>query len=108
MDTDTLLYIWQAADWPHWRYDLNALAVPLAEVSRAQGMLLGRLADVGMDWRDSTSLAALTEEVLHTSAIEGELLNVMSVRSSLAQRLGVDIGALPRQTGKWKAWWNWC
>ncbi len=47
MDTDTLLYIWQAADWPHWRYDLNALAVPLAEVSRAQGMLLGRLADVG-------------------------------------------------------------
>jgi Fic family protein len=95
MYTDTPLYIWQAADWPHWRYDLNALAAPLAEVSHAQGVLLGRLADVGMDWRERASLAALTDEVLHTSAIEGELLNVMSVRSSLARRLGVDIGAQP-------------
>ena len=70
MYTDTPLYIWQAADWPHWRYDLNALAAPLAEVSHAQGVLLGRLADVGMDWRERASLAALTDEVLHTSAIE--------------------------------------
>ena len=74
MYTNTPLYIWQAADWPHWRYDLNALAAPLAEVSHAQGVLLGRLADVGMDWRERASLAALTDEVLHTSAIEGELL----------------------------------
>jgi len=40
-------YIWQADDWPRWRYDVSALAGPLTEVSRAQGLLLGRLADVG-------------------------------------------------------------
>ena len=87
-------YIWQAEDWPDWRYDLPALVGPLAEVSRAQGALLGRLADVGLSLRDQASLAALTEDVVKTSEIEGELLDVESVRSSIARRLGVDIGAV--------------
>ncbi|MCC5793478.1 MAG: Fic family protein [Chromatiales bacterium] len=87
-------YIWQAGDWPNWRFDLATLAGPMAEVSRAQGLLLGRLADVGMALRDQASLAALTEDVVKTSEIEGEQLNVKSVRSSIARRLGVDIGAL--------------
>lgn len=86
--------IWQASDWPSWRYDLAALAQSLAEVSRAQGLLMGRLADVGMALRDQASLSALTEDVIKTSEIEGEQLNVESVRSSIARRLGVDIGAL--------------
>ncbi len=88
------LYIWQAPDWPRWRYDLAALAEPMAQVSRAQGLLLGRLADVGLGLRDEASLAALTDDVLKTSEIEGEQLNVASVRSSIARRLGVDIGSL--------------
>ncbi|WP_208607015.1 Fic family protein [Burkholderia metallica] len=87
-------YIWESADWPAWRFDFAALATPLADVSRAQGMLAGRLADVGLALRDEASLAALTEDVVKTSAIEGENLNVASVRSSIARRLGVDIGAL--------------
>ena len=87
-------YIWHAADWPSWRYDLAALAQPLANVSRSQGLLHGRLADVGMALRDQASLSALTEDVVKTSEIEGEHLNVASVRSSIARRLGVDIGAL--------------
>ena len=88
------LYIWQANDWPNWRYDLSALTWSLTEVSRAQGMLLGRLADVGVMLRDQACLAALTEDVVKTSEIEGEVLNVESVRSSIARRLGVDIGAV--------------
>ena len=88
------LYIWQATDWPNWHYDLSRLAQPLAVVSQAQGVLLGRLADAGLVLRDQASLMALTEDVLKTSEIEGELLNVQSVRSSLARRLGVDIGAV--------------
>jgi Fic family protein len=87
-------YIWQAGDWPNWHFDLAELAGPMAEVSRAQGLLLGRLADVGMALRDQASLAALTEDVVKTSEIEGEKLNAESVRSSIARRLGVDIGAL--------------
>jgi Fic family protein len=87
-------YIWQARDWPALRYDLSAVAPALAEVSHAQGLLLGRLADVGMPLRDQASLTTITEDVLKTSAIEGELLNEQAVRSSVARRLGVDIGAL--------------
>ena len=94
MKSGDYLYVWQATDWPKWRYDLAALAQPLANVSRSQGLLIGRLADVGMALRDQASLSALTEDVIKTSEIEGEHLNVASVRSSIARRLGVDIGAL--------------
>lgn len=88
------LYIWALDDWPAWRYDLSVLAPALAETSRAQGLLLGRLADVGLPLRQQASLAALTNDVVKTSEIEGEHLSVESVRSSLARRLGVDIGSL--------------
>lgn len=87
-------YIWQSPQWPEWQYDLAVLAEPLAAVSQAQGLLLGRLADIGMTLRDQASLLALTEDVVQTSAIEGDILNAVTVRSSVARRLGVDIGAL--------------
>lgn len=94
MNSSDYTYIWQASDWPNWRFDLAGLAGPMADVSRAQGLLMGRLADVGMTLRDQASLSALTEDVVKTNEIEGEQLNVASVRSSIARRLGVDIGAL--------------
>lgn len=96
MNNGDYTYIWQASDWPNWHYDLAALAGPLADVSRAQGLLLGRLADVGMALRAQASLAALTEDVIKTSEIEGEQLDTESVRSSIARRLGVDIGAVAK------------
>ena len=94
MKSGDYTYIWQQTDWPHWRYDLAAIAEPLAAVSKAQGILIGRLADIGLGLRDQISLSALTLDVLKTSEIEGEQLNMQSVRSSIARRLGVDIGAL--------------
>lgn len=94
MSSGDYKYIWQAGDWPNWRYDLATLAAPLAEVSRAQGLLMGRLVDVGVALRDQASLATLTEDVVRTSEIEGERLDIESVRSSIARRLGVNIGAL--------------
>jgi Fic family protein len=94
MNSGDYKYICQAKDWPNWHFDLARLAGPMAEVSRAQGLLIGRLTDVGMALRDQACLAALTEDVVKTSEIEGETLNVESVRSSIARRLGVDIGAL--------------
>ena len=87
-------YIWRSPDWPAMHYDLAALSALMAEVGRAQGVLAGRLADVGLQVRAQASLAALTEDVVKTSEIEGEHLNVDSVRSSIARRLGVDIGGL--------------
>lgn len=87
-------YIWQLRDWPHWTYDHQRLAPLLAQVHQAQGHLSGRMHDLGMDLRDQASLRVVTEEVLQTSAIEGEHLDPDAVRSSVARRLGVEIGAL--------------
>lgn len=94
MNRSESLYIWNLPSWPRWRYDLPSLMGPMARVSHAQGLLAGRLADVGLSLRDEASLAALTEDVVQTSAIEGEALNVASVRFSVARHLGVNIGAL--------------
>ena len=87
-------YIWQHRDWPHWVFDSKRLTPLLAQVHGAQGYLLGRMVDLGLDLRDQALLRILTEDVLNTSEIEGEILNADSVRSSIARRLGVDIGGL--------------
>lgn len=87
-------YIWQRPDWPQWAYDAAALAAPLAQVHRAQGLLMGRMAELGLAQRELATLQVLTQEVLKTSEIEGEHLNLDVVRSSVARRLGLDIGAL--------------
>lgn len=94
MNSGDKTYIWQQADWPHWRYDMQHLAGLLTQIHRTQGHLLGRMHDLGFNLRDQATLQVLTEEVLKTSEIEGERLNTDTVRSSIARRLGVDIGAL--------------
>ena len=94
MDSGDKNYIWQDSQWPHWECDLKQLTGLLTQVYQAQGRLLGRLHHVGIHLRDQESLRVLTEDVLKTSEIEGEKLDPNSVRSSIAKRLGIDIGAL--------------
>lgn len=86
-------YIWEDPAWPALRYDAAALTGAIGAVAHAQGRLLGRLIDTQEDVQDQAGLAALTADVVKTSEIEGELLDVASVRSSIARKLGVDIGA---------------
>ena len=94
MNSGNKFYIWQQSDWPHWRYDVQRLVSLLAQVHHAQGHLLGRMSDMGLALRDRATLQVLTEDVLKTSEIEGDRLNPDTVRSSIARRLGVDVGAL--------------
>lgn len=87
-------YIWQSPHWPHLTYDPGRIAQPLGDVCLRFGALQGRLAGLGGQFQDQAALAVLTNDALKTSEIEGERLDLASVRSSLARRLGVDIGAL--------------
>ena len=87
-------YIWQLPGWPRLTYDAASLAAPLAEVHRAQGQLMGRMAELGLAQREQATLKVLTQEVIKTSEIEGEQLSLDAVRSSVARKLGMDIGAL--------------
>ncbi|WP_158812513.1 Fic family protein [Methylocapsa sp. S129] len=87
-------YIHELPPWPafHWRDD--AIAARLVDVRYQQGRLIGRMEGLGFPLRTEAVLQTLTEEVLKSSEIEGEILDRAQVRSSLARRLGVDIGAL--------------
>ncbi|MFY9330034.1 MAG: Fic family protein [Georgfuchsia sp.] len=88
------MYIWQQPQWPNWQIDMGTLATPLASVRHGQGRLLGRMEAMGFKLRDEAWLQTLTQDVIKTSEIEGEHLDKDLVRSSIARRLGIDIGAL--------------
>lgn len=84
------LWIWQQPNWPHFSWQAEALAPLLRVCSQAQGRLLGMLGAVGSDTEVHSSLDAMLQNIVTSSAIEGEQLNVGSVRSSLARRLGLN------------------
>ena len=87
-------YIHELPDWPHFQWDEKHLAVKVAAVRYRQGRMLGALERLGIKLREEAILRTLTEEVVKSSEIEGEILDREQVRSSLARRLGIDVGAL--------------
>jgi len=88
------MYTYELQDWPLFRWDTDRLAEPLASVRHRQGRLIGRMESLGFKLRQEAVLRTLTEDVLKSSEIEGEKLEADQVRSSIARRLGMDIGAL--------------
>ena len=89
-----LTYIHELPDWPDFAWDREALAGLLADVRHRQGRLVGRMEGLGFQLRQEAVLKTLTEDVLKSSQIEGEKLDASQVRSSVARRLGMDIGGL--------------
>ena len=87
-------YIHEQENWPRLRWDHEKLADQLAAVRHRQGRLLGRMEGLGFALREQAVLQTLVQDVVETSQIEGETLDREQVRSSLARRLGLDIGAL--------------
>ena len=88
-------YIHELEDWPTFRWDDGRLAIPLAAARHLQGRLVGQMEALGFRVREEAVLRTLTEDVLKSSEIEGEKLDAGHVRSSVARRLGIDIGGLP-------------
>ncbi|MEO0802849.1 MAG: Fic family protein [Cyanobacteria bacterium J06642_2] len=85
-------WIHQTPAWPEFIWNSNVLEQKLADIRHRQGRLLGRMESLGFDLRTEASLNTLTVEVVQSSAIEGERLNSQEVRSSIALKLGIDIG----------------
>lgn len=86
------MYIHERKAWPNFTWDPVKLADLLVEVRHMQGRLLGRMDALGFQLREEATLQTLTQDVLKTSEIEGEKLDSDQVRSSIAKRLGMDIG----------------
>src|SRR5581483_8285583 len=88
------MYIYEFQDWPWFVWNREQLAELLAAVRHRQGRLIGRMESLGFNLRQEAVLQTLTADVLKSSEIEGEKLDAEQVRSSIARRLGMDIGAL--------------
>jgi len=88
------MYTHELQNWPRFDWNRERLAEPLADVRHRQGRLIGHMEALGFNLRQEAVLQTLTADVLKSSQIEGEKLDAEQVRSSIARRLGMDIGAL--------------
>ena len=87
-------YIHEREDWPKFHWSHEALSTQLGAVRHHQGRLIGKMETLGFQLRAEAVLQTLTEDVIKSSEIEGEVLDQAQVRSSIARRLCMDIGAL--------------
>jgi Fic family protein len=92
-------YIHELPDWPKFRWDAARVATLLAAARHLQGRLVGQMEALGFKVREEAVLRTLTEDVLKSSEIEGDRLDADQVRSSVARRLGIDIGGLQPADG---------
>ena len=78
------MYLHQLTNWPGFTWDYHRLATKLGEVRHKQGKILGQMNTAGFDLKEEALLQTLTLDVIKSSEIEGEILNVEQVRSSIA------------------------
>src|SRR3979490_2429233 len=88
------MYIHERPEWPKLHWNSEALTGLLAEVRHRQGRLLGQMQALGFGLQEEAVLRTLTEDVGKSSEIEGQELDPAAVRSSIARRLGMDVGGL--------------
>ncbi len=88
------MYIYQLKNWPNFDWNNEKIAQLLAELRHKQGKLIGRMQALGFKFRDEAILQTLTLEIVKSNEIEGQFLNMDQVRSSIARRLGIDVGGL--------------
>lgn len=84
-------WIWQLLDWPNFHWQEQSVQPLLREVRLKQGILIGKTGAVADNLSLESALDILLQNIIASSAIEGERLNEDSVRSSLAKRLGIDL-----------------
>lgn len=88
------LYIHQYENWTNFKYNPEVLLFPLGEVRNLQGKLMGKMQSLGFELQNEAILETFTLDVLKNSEIEGEILDLSQVRSSIARRLGLDVQGL--------------
>ncbi|OXY82577.1 Fic family protein [Oceanimonas doudoroffii] len=92
------MYIWQREQWPHFRWDETVLRETLDDLRLMQGRLLGRTETAPAQTDLEVEMDALIQNAIRTSEIEGEHLDVGSVRSSVARQLGLNQAGMAGRT----------
>ncbi|HEX4839332.1 MAG TPA: Fic family protein [Rhabdochlamydiaceae bacterium] len=89
-----MMYIHELKDWPRFVWNQERLSELLIQLRHLEGRLIGGMESIGFHFRDETVLQVLTQDVVKSSEIEGEILDKTLVRSSVARHLGMDIAGL--------------
>ena len=82
-------YIYQNPGWHSFTWCGDKINNLLLDIYKAQGYLFGKMDILGFDVKNSATLNILSENILKSSEIEGEILNKEQVRSSIARKLGL-------------------
>ena len=88
------MYIYNNPNWPIFEWNNEKLLPLLSFVSKRQGKLIGKMGALGFELRNEANLEILTQEIIKSTEIEGEILDREQVRSSVARRLGLDVSGL--------------
>lgn len=87
-------YIYQHTNWTNFTWKSEAISRVFGEVRYLQGKIAGQMSSLGFSIQEETKLVTLTSDIVKSSEIEGELLNYDQVLSSIARRLGLEVGGL--------------
>ena len=87
-------YIHDYDNWWQFRYDSHRIMNELGRVRSKQGQIVGRMLSLGYDSQDEAVLSNMSMELVRSTEIEGERLNLQEVRSSIARRLGMATAGL--------------
>lgn len=88
------MYIYERPNWPQFHWDSKYISNYLVSISHAQGFLLGEMEAIGFHWKQEAYVNTVTQDVIKSSEIEGEILELSLVRSSIARHLGIETGAI--------------
>ena len=91
MEKNALTWIWQQPNWPHFFWQDERIQPLLRTARLKQGILLGKTGAICDEFTLETALDNLLQNIITSSAIEGEQLNAQSIRSSLAKRMGLSL-----------------
>ena len=88
------MYLHERENWWKFTYDSHKVMTELGKVRAKQGLMLGRMSSLGFDFQEDALLTTLSQELVSSSEIEGELLDRQQVRSSIARRLGIETAGM--------------
>lgn len=91
-----MAFIHASKGWPNLDWDAGEVMPGLVRARHKQGLLLGRMRQLGFALQAEAAVEVLASDVVQSSAIEGERLDQADVRSSIARRLGLPDGAARR------------
>jgi Fic family protein len=84
-------YIYQQPDWPNFTWNSENILPIVARVNTARGLLLGKMQLLGLISQDEICLNVIAGEIAKSAKIEGEDLDIRQIRSSVANRLGIEL-----------------